>query len=211
LKETKKIKKRLPFNKLNMDSSSEPVNHEDTLVSPSADANKNNLDCMIIPEISLQKRKLYTNDASGEVGDDILELSSEEIVPTGFYHSGPSTNKKFLSKKNKGKKKLQRQPPDPFRNCGLKIAPGTNNIFDLMHPQKQKNTDYNNDTPNVSVGSSNTTTRKKASRSLVCSPAWKWFEKVYIDNIRYGMCNIEKVDRKACGTKVKTGDSTIAL
>ncbi|CAG8806126.1 35067_t:CDS:2 [Gigaspora margarita] len=165
-----------------MDSSSEPVNHKDTSVSPSADVNKNDLDCVAIPEISSQKRKLYTIDANGEVSDDVSELSSEETVPTGFNYSGPSTNKKFLSKKIRERKKLL-QLPDPFHNCGLKIALGTNNAFDLMHPQKQKNTDHNNNTPNVSVGSSNTTTRKKASRSSVRSPACNWFEEVYINNI----------------------------
>ncbi|CAG8837590.1 41797_t:CDS:2, partial [Gigaspora margarita] len=81
---------------------------------------------------------------------------------------------------------LQRQPSDPFHNCGLKIAPETNNAFDLMHPQKQKNTD--NDIPNVSVGSSNTTTRKKAGGFS--------FKEVYIDNIQHGVCNIEMVDRR---------------
>ncbi|CAG8809049.1 2090_t:CDS:2 [Gigaspora margarita] len=146
-----------------MDSSLEPVNHKDTSVSPSANVNENNLDCVAIPEIIKLRRN----------------------VPTGFNHSEPSTNKKFSSKKNKEKEKaiLRRQPPDPFRNCGLKIALGTNNAFDQMHPQKQKNTNYNNDTPNVSVGSINTTTRKKTGGSSVRSPAWKWFEEVYIDNI----------------------------
>ncbi|RIB01727.1 hypothetical protein C2G38_2050632 [Gigaspora rosea] len=128
-----------------MDSSSKPVNHEDTSVSPIAEINENDLDCVIIPEISSRKRKLYTDDASGEVYDDVSELSSEETVPTGSNRSGPSTNKKFSSKKNKGKEKaivsaavshsqLRKQPPDPFCNCGLKIAPGTSNAFDLMRP-----------------------------------------------------------------------------
>ncbi|CAG8817729.1 9981_t:CDS:1, partial [Gigaspora rosea] len=47
--------------------------------------------------------------------------------------------------------------------------------------------------------------------SLVRSPAWKLFEEVYIDNIRHGVCNIEMADGEACGTKIKTGDSTTAL
>ncbi|CAG8840964.1 12526_t:CDS:2, partial [Gigaspora margarita] len=107
-----------------MDSLSEPVNHKDTLVSPSTDVNENDLDCVVIPDISLQKRKLYTNDASREVGNDVLELSSEETVSTEM-----------------------------------------NNAFDLIRPQKQKNTNHNNDTPNISVGSSNTATRKKTVKT----------------------------------------------
>ncbi|CAG8844297.1 15807_t:CDS:2, partial [Gigaspora margarita] len=153
-----------------MDSSSEPINHEDTSISPSADINENGLDCVAIPEI---------------IGDDISELSSEETVPTGSNHSGPSTNKKFLNKKNKEKEKA-------ILLAALKIAPGTNNAFDLMRPQKQKNTNHNNDIPNVSVGSNNTT----KERCL--------FEEVYIDNIRHSVCNIEMADGEACGTKVKT-------
>ncbi|CAG8823494.1 7177_t:CDS:2, partial [Gigaspora rosea] len=134
--------------------SSKPINHEDTSVSPIAEINENDLDCVIIPEISSRKRKLYTDDASGEVGDNVSELSSEEtgkekaIVSAAVSHS-----------------QLRKQPSDPFH---------------------KKNTDSNNDTPNVSVGSSKTTTRKKTSGSLVRSPAWKWFEEVYIDNIRHG-------------------------
>ncbi|RIB27556.1 hypothetical protein C2G38_2029250 [Gigaspora rosea] len=56
---------------------------------------------------------------------------------------------------------LRRQPPDPFRNCELKIASGTKNTFDLMRPKNARITD-NNDAPNVSVGSSNATTKKKS-------------------------------------------------
>ncbi|CAG8842800.1 8647_t:CDS:2, partial [Gigaspora margarita] len=148
-----------------MDCLSEPVNHDDTSVSP-------------------------------KVGDDVSELSLEKMVPTGSNYLEPS--KKFLNKKNKGKKKatvlaadscsqLQRQPPDPFRNCELKTASGIKNAFDLMRPQKQKNADHN-DVPNVSVRS-----------------------KVYIDNIQHGVYNIEMVDRKACDIKVKTSDSIMAL
>ncbi|CAG8569500.1 15672_t:CDS:2 [Gigaspora margarita] len=160
-------------------------------------------------------RKLYTDDTSREVGDDVSELSLEEMVPTDSNYSGPS--KKFSNKKNKGKEKatvsdavshsqLRRQSFDSFRNCELKTASGTKNAFDLMHPQKQKNariTDHN-DAPNVSVGSSNAITKKKAGGSSIYSPAWKWFEEVYIDNIRHGVCNIEMMDGKACDIKLKT-------
>ncbi|CAG8751110.1 31428_t:CDS:1 [Gigaspora margarita] len=165
-----------------MDRPLEPVNHDDTLVSPSADINEHDLDYVVIPEISLRKRKLYTNDTSREVGDDVSELSSKEIVPTDSNYSGPS--KKFSNKKNKKKEKatvsaavshsqLQRQPPDPFRNCELKTASGTKNAFDLIHSQKQKNTRItdHNDAPNVSVESSNAITKKKASGFSIRSPA----------------------------------------
>ncbi|CAG8833455.1 23366_t:CDS:2, partial [Gigaspora margarita] len=186
-----------------MDRPSEPVNYDDTLVSPSADINEHDLDYVVIPEISLRKRKLYTDDTSREVGDDVLELSSEETVPTDSNYSEPS--KKFSNKKNKGKEKA---------TMSAAVSPsGTKNAFDLMHSQKQKNariTDHN-DAPNVSIGSSNGITKKKASGSSICSPAWKWFEEVYIDNIRHGVCNIEMVDGKACDIKVKTGDSMTAL
>ncbi|RIB13228.1 hypothetical protein C2G38_2326406 [Gigaspora rosea] len=125
-----------------MDRPSKPVNHDDTSVSPSADINENDLDCVVIPEISPRKSKLYTDDNSREVGDNVSELSSEEMVPTGSNYSGPS------KKKNKGKEKatvsaavshsqLRRQPPDPFRNCELETASGTKNAFDIMRPQKQ--------------------------------------------------------------------------
>ncbi|CAG8857646.1 43244_t:CDS:2, partial [Gigaspora margarita] len=143
--------------------------------SPNADINENDLDCVVIPEIS-----------PGEVGDYVSESSLEEMVPTGSNYSGPSTKKKFSSEKNKRKGKatvsnavsrsqLRRQPPDPFCNCRLKTAPGTKNAFDLMHPQKQKNAiiTNHNDTPNVSVGSSNAITRKKAGGSSIRSLAWK--------------------------------------
>ncbi|CAG8471865.1 9784_t:CDS:10 [Gigaspora rosea] len=101
-----------------MDGPSEPVNHDDTSVSPSANINENDLNCVVIPEISLRKRKLYTDDTSG---DNVSELSSEET--------------------------LRRQPPDPFCNRELKTASGTKNVFDIMRFQKQKNariTDHNN-------------------------------------------------------------------
>ncbi|RIB28822.1 hypothetical protein C2G38_2156920 [Gigaspora rosea] len=154
-----------------MDGPSEPVNHDDTSVSPSANINENDLNCVVIPEISLRKRKLYTDDTSG---DNVSELSSEET--------------------------LRRQPPDPFCNRELKTASGTKNVFDIMRFQKQKNariTDHNN-APNVSVGLSNTTTKKKADGSSIRSPAWKC------------VCNIKMVDGKVCDIKVKTGDSTMA-
>ncbi|CAG8856211.1 18770_t:CDS:1, partial [Gigaspora margarita] len=83
------------------------------------------LDYVIIPEISLRKRKLYTDDTSREAGNDVLELSLEETVPTDSNYL--ESSKKFSNKKNKGKEKttvsaavshsqLQRQPPDSFRN-----------------------------------------------------------------------------------------------
>ncbi|CAG8647003.1 45009_t:CDS:2 [Gigaspora margarita] len=151
-----------------MDCPLEPVNHDDTSVSPSADINEHDLDYMVIPEISL------------EVGDDVSELSSEEMVPTDSNYSGPS--KKFSNKKNKGKEKA---------TVLATVSPsGTKNAFDLMHSQQQKNariTDHN-DAPNVFIGS-----------------------KVYIDNIRHSVCNIEMVDGKACDIKVKTDDSMTAL
>ncbi|CAG8851518.1 39449_t:CDS:2, partial [Gigaspora margarita] len=50
-----------------------------------------------------------------------------------------------------------------------------------------------------------------AGGSSIRSLAWKWFEEIYIDNIRHGVCNIEMVDGQACDTKVKTGDSTTGL
>ncbi|CAG8802807.1 44105_t:CDS:2, partial [Gigaspora margarita] len=94
------------------------------------------------------------------------------MVPTDSNYSEPS--KKFSNKKNKGKKKA---------TVSAAVSPSEmKNAFDLMHPQKQKNTritDHNN-APNVSVGSSNAITKKKA-------------------------------DGKACNIKIKTSDSTIAL
>ncbi|CAG8531162.1 24171_t:CDS:2 [Gigaspora rosea] len=130
------------------------VNHDDTSVSPSTDINENDLDYVVILEISLRKRKLYTNHTSGEVGDNVSELSSEETVPT-VSRSQP-----------------RRQPPDPFHNCELKTASEMKNVFDLMRPKNARITDHN-DAPNVSVGSSNTTTKMKAGGYSIHSPAWK--------------------------------------
>ncbi|CAG8780364.1 26839_t:CDS:2 [Dentiscutata erythropus] len=150
-----------------MDSSSKSMNYEDTSVSSSTDINENNLDCVVIPEICSQKRKDYTGKPSKNVDDYVSKLSSEEILQ--FHIPNYEDN------------------PDPFRNCELKIALGTKNTLDLMHLQKNtKITDHNNDTPDISIGSSNTIIKKKAGGSSIRSPAWKWFEEAYIDNIRYG-------------------------
>ncbi|CAG8822047.1 39642_t:CDS:2 [Gigaspora margarita] len=51
----------------------------------------------------------------------------------------------------------------------------------------------------------------KFGGSLLCSPTWKWFEEIYIDKVRHGRCNVEMADKKPCNTKIKTGNSTIAL
>ncbi|CAG8728846.1 11632_t:CDS:2, partial [Cetraspora pellucida] len=71
------------------------------------------------------------------------------------------------------------------------------------------------DIPDASVGQSrDVIIRKrviKTGGSLLRSPAWKWFEEVYIDNIRHGICNIELTGGKPCDTKVKTGELTTAL
>ncbi|CAG8721960.1 3136_t:CDS:2, partial [Dentiscutata erythropus] len=125
-----------------MDSSSESMNYEDTLVSSSADINENNLDCVVIPEICSQKRKEYTGESSKNIDDYVSKLNSEEI-----------------------------------KNARI--------------------TDHNNDTPDISVGSSNIIIKKKAE--------------AYIDNIRYGVYNIEMANGEACAAKVKTSDSTMAL
>ncbi|CAG8784043.1 407_t:CDS:2, partial [Racocetra fulgida] len=135
---------------------------------------------------------------------------------------------------------LQRQPPDSFCNCELKAASGTKNAFDLICSQKQKKArisehdDETNlfylvgldnkqislerqkaDTPDTSVAQSHDATIHekviKAGGSLLCSPAWKWFEEVYINNARHGVCNIEIANEKPCNTKIKTGESTMAL
>ncbi|CAG8801725.1 20690_t:CDS:2, partial [Gigaspora margarita] len=144
-------------------SLTEPVNHEDTSVSSNADINKNDLDCVVIPEISPQKRKLYIDNTSEEVGDHISESSSKEMVPTSSNYSELSTKKKIFKQKNKRKKKATIR----------KTVPGTKNAFDLMHLKKQKNARItnHNDIPNVFIVSSNAITRKKASRSSIHSLA----------------------------------------
>ncbi|CAG8591416.1 7994_t:CDS:2 [Dentiscutata heterogama] len=66
-----------------------------------------------------------------------------------------------------------------------------------------------------SVGQSSDTSKSlkvsKFGRSLLCSPIWKWFEEIYVDNIWHSQYNVEMANKKPCDTKVKTGNSTTAL
>ncbi|CAG8803816.1 32537_t:CDS:2, partial [Gigaspora margarita] len=130
--------------------------------------------------------------------------SEEETVPTSSnYYSESSISKQEKYSNNKKKRaavplsisysQLRKQPPDPF-----------------LLPKRQKA-----NVQDESVGqSSDTSKSSKVSKfggSLLRSPAWKWFEEIYIDKIWHGQCNVEMADKKPCDTKIKTGDSTIAL
>ncbi|CAG8669400.1 23415_t:CDS:2, partial [Dentiscutata erythropus] len=52
--------------------------------------------------------------------------------------------------------------------------------------------------------SSDTSKSSKVSKfdgSLLHSPAWKWFEKIYLDKVWHSRCNIEMAEKKLCDAK----------
>ncbi|CAG8837242.1 32054_t:CDS:2, partial [Gigaspora margarita] len=114
-------------------------------------------------------------------------------------------------------------------------ASGTRNVFNLMYTCEKQSTRISEYDENDSsylyervlpkcqkanmqdklVGQLSDTSKSskvfKFGRSLLHSPAWKWFEEIYIDKVRHSRYNIEIADKKPCDTKIKTGDSTTAL
>ncbi|CAG8835574.1 4104_t:CDS:2 [Gigaspora margarita] len=106
--------------------------------------------------------------------------------------------------------------PNEYRlefNLKEEIVPTSSNYYSessIILPKCQKA-----NIQDESVGQSSDTSKSskvsKIGRSLLRSPAWKWFKEIYIDKVQHGWYNIEMADEKPCDTKIKTSDSTTAL